>query len=194
MPTELPPSPEPGLHRRTALGALVALGAVTAGCTRQPEKQAPSSPARKPEEDPDVTLVTGVLTAEQGVLDLVESVMQRHRDLRSLLTSTRDVHQAHIQLLADAVPKAGKASSPSHSASAPASASASPSPAVTAPSRPAQALAAVVRAEDDLCLVDKRSAFAAESGAFARILASMAAAAAQQSARLRRHPKDAAVR
>lgn len=187
MPTELPPSPEPGLHRRTALGALVALGAVTAGCTRQPEQQAPSAPVRKPEEDPDVTLVSGVLTAEQGVLDLVESAIQRHRDLRPLLTPIRDAHQAHIQLLAAAVPKTGKASpSPSPSASA----SAAPSPAVTAPSRPARALAAVVRAEDNLCLVDKRSAFAAQSGAFARILASMAASAAQQSAVLRRHAHD----
>ncbi|MGA9748785.1 MAG: hypothetical protein WBQ50_15105, partial [Nocardioides sp.] len=39
--------------------------------------------------------------------------------------------------------------------------------------------------EDSLALVDKRSAFAAESGAFARVLASMGAAAAQQAAALR---------
>jgi hypothetical protein len=193
VPTEPLPSSAPGLHRRTALGALVALGAAGAGCTRQPEKQAPSAPVRQPEEDPDVALVTGVLTAEQGVLDLVESVLARHRDLRTLLTSTRDVHRAHIELLAAAVPTDGKASdSPSSSASA--SASVSPSAAVPVPSRPAQALTVVVRAEDQLCLVDKRSAFAAESGAFARILASMAAAAAQQSARLRQRPQAGAGR
>jgi hypothetical protein len=182
VPTEPPPSSEPGLHRRTALGALLALGVACAGCTRQSETP-PAAPVRTSEEDPDVALVTGVLTAEQAVLDLVESVLQRHQGLRTLLTSTREVHRAHIELLAAAVPEGGTAS--------PSPASPPPSPAVPVPTRPARALAAVVRAEDDLCLVDKRSAFAAESGGFARILASMGAAAAQQSARLRRHPQTA---
>jgi len=46
------------------------------------------------------------------------------------------------------------------------------------------ALAELARAEEELSLLDKRSAFAAQSGAFARVLASMAAAAAQQVALL----------
>jgi hypothetical protein len=46
-------------------------------------------------------------------------------------------------------------------------------------------LRAIARREDELSLVDKRSAFAAESGAFARVLASMAASAAQQAVVLR---------
>jgi hypothetical protein len=53
------------------------------------------------------------------------------------------------------------------------------------PSDPARALRAIARREDELALVDKRSAFAAESGAFARVLASMAASAAQQAVVLR---------
>ena len=68
------------------------------------------------------------------------------------------------------------------------SAGASPSPTATASQvaeDPERALAAVARAEDELTLTGKRSAFAAESGAFARVLASMAAAAAQQAVLLR---------
>ena len=49
----------------------------------------------------------------------------------------------------------------------------------------AQALRALARHEDELSLEDKRSAFAAESGSFARVLASMAASAAQQATVLR---------
>jgi hypothetical protein len=46
------------------------------------------------------------------------------------------------------------------------------------------ALSALASAEDGLALVGRRSAFAAQSGAFARVLASMAASAAQQAATL----------
>jgi hypothetical protein len=187
VPTDVPPSPATGLHRRTALGALVALGAVTAGCVREgPRRQVQPPPPKKPQVDPDVALVTTVLAAEQGVLDLVEAVMQRHRRLRPLLASTRDAHRVHTQLLADAVPKSGV--SPS--------ASSTPTPAAVpwVPADPDRALAALTRAEDDLTLVDKRSSFAAESGAFARILASMAAAAAQHSVLLRQHVRGGAAR
>jgi hypothetical protein len=46
------------------------------------------------------------------------------------------------------------------------------------------ALAALAREEDRVALLGRRSAFTAESGAFARVLASMAAAASQQSVTL----------
>jgi hypothetical protein len=52
------------------------------------------------------------------------------------------------------------------------------------PASPGAALAALAREEERLSQVGKRSAFAAESGAFARVLASMAAAAAQHAVAL----------
>ncbi len=56
---------------------------------------------------------------------------------------------------------------------------------IPVPERPDRALVAVYRHEDLLSLAQKRNAFAADSGTFARVLASMAAAAAQQAATLR---------
>jgi hypothetical protein len=73
----------------------------------------------------------------------------------------------------------------------PTSGSPAPSPGATSsavPRRPRQALADLAAAEDALALLDKRSAFAAQSGAFARVLASMAAAAAQQAVLLTEVP------
>jgi hypothetical protein len=61
----------------------------------------------------------------------------------------------------------------------PSTLSATPS-APRVPARAAVALAALAREEDRLSLLGRRSAFAAQSGAFARVLASMAAASAQQ--------------
>jgi hypothetical protein len=115
-----------------------------------------------------VATAATVLAAEQQVLGLVSATMRRHRSLRALLAPAAEVHRAHTRLLRNAVPT--DAPSPS-------------GPATTAPRVPARsrrALAAVVAAEDRLTTVAKHSAFSAESGAFARVLASMAAACAQQ--------------
>jgi hypothetical protein len=58
------------------------------------------------------------------------------------------------------------------------------------PPKAGAALAALARAEQRLSQVGRRSAFAAESGAFARVLASMAAAATQQSTQLAAAARD----
>jgi hypothetical protein len=47
------------------------------------------------------------------------------------------------------------------------------------PARRARAVAALADAEDRLALLGRRSAFAAQSGVFARVLAGMSASAAQ---------------
>ncbi len=176
MPDPSSSSPTSGLRRRTALGGLLALGAVTAGCTSGQRTHRPApSPLPPVETDPDVALAATVLAAEQEVLDLVEATLRRHHRLRHLLRTTREVHRAHVALLTDAVPK-GAASS-----------SGSPSPVATPAEETRKAVVALARAEDRLVLVDKRSAFSAESGAFARVLASMAAASSQQAVLLRDH-------
>lgn len=168
--------PRPGarVRRRTALGGLLALGTVAAGCTGKASPPEPrTSPPPAAGTDPDVLLAATVLTAEQEVLDLVTATMRRHRQLRRELLPAAQVHREHARLLRDAVPSS--APSPSGTPTGPA----------RIPSDPGKALAVVARGEDRLNLVAKRSAFSAESGAFARILASMAAAAAQQSTLLR---------
>ena len=129
---------------------------------------------RAAEPLPDVTLAATVVTDEQELLDLIDATLARHPRLERVLADARAAHAAHVTLLEDAAPE-----------------SASPSPAPTAPGRvrvpddAARAVRAIARREDELALVDKRSAFAAESGAFARVLASMASSAAQQAVVLR---------
>ncbi len=77
--------------------------------------------------------------------------------------------------------------SPSPSASPSASPSVSPSVSPSSepvPRDPRRAVHRLARHEDELSLFDKQQAFSARSGAFARLLASMAAAAAQQAVTL----------
>ena len=186
------PSPTPprrALSRRTALLGAVALG--TAGCTpyslgdSRRQGQHPIAPAEVPREDPDVALAASVLAAEQAMVDLIDATTATHPRLARLLDATRAVHAEHIGLLADAVPDTATSPSPSASASASPSAETPAPTTYEVPRDQTKALRQVARHEDELSLADKRSAFATESGAFARVLASMAAAAAQQAAVLR---------
>lgn len=174
------------------LGA-VALG--TAACTpyslggdhtRSGDSTKPAA-TQGPRTDPDVALAATVLGAEQGLVDRVDATVAAHPRLEVALAGTREIHAAHVALLADAAPD-GPTPSPTASPSTEVTGSASPpgaDPSPRVPRDPARALVALARHEDELSLADRRSAFAAESGAFARVLASMAAAAAQQSAALR---------
>lgn len=186
-----PSSSRRALSRRTTLLGAVALG--TAACTPysldedQRPAGRPSAPAaaEEPRSDPDVPLAAAVLAAEQDLVDRIDATVTAHPRLERVLAGTREVHAAHVALLADAAP--GK---PSPTASPTASDGASPGASPTeqptrVPGDPARALRALARHEDELSLADKRSAFAAESGGFARVLGSMAAAAAQQAAVLR---------
>ena len=189
MPT--PSSSRRALSRRTALLGTIVIG--TAACTpyslddKQRDPDRSDAPVEQPKADPDVALAATVLAAEQALVDRVDATLDAHPRLARLLAGTRATHAAHVDLLADAAPE-----SPVPSASS------SPSPAVSetpeaepAPRVPrdaAQALRALAALEDELSLEDKRSAFSAQSGSFARVLASMAASAAQQSALLRAAP------
>ena len=121
--------------------------------------------------DPDVALAAEALATQQQTLDLLEATTDRHRDLSDELAPLVAAHKAHADLLRSAVPRG-------------VSASASPRGGATprrerVPGDRTRALARVVEAEQELVTVVKRQAFRAESGAFARLLASMAASAAQ---------------
>lgn len=191
-----PSSSRRALSRRTTLLGAVALG--TAACTpytldedqRPAGRPSASTTTQEPRSDPDVALAAAVLAAEQGLVDRIDATVTAHPRLERVLAGTREVHVAHVALLADAAPgkpsptaSAGASAEGSGDASGEASPTTGEAPRV--PGDPARALRALARHEDELSLADKRSAFAAESGGFARVLGSMAAAAAQQAAVLR---------
>jgi hypothetical protein len=191
------PSPVPArsaLTRRTAIGGAAAVGAVVVtGCTpsgidRRSRQSAVAAPST-PDTDPDVALAATVLADEQAMLDRIAATVARHPGLDGRLAAARAAHQAHVDLLTKAVPKEARVSpsaSPSRDADPSVSPSVSPSPTATAavPARPPRALAVLADQEDRLSLVGRRSAFAAQSGAFARVLASMSASAAQHAVAL----------
>jgi hypothetical protein len=171
------------LPRRTALvGVAAATAAVTGGCTSGDGSQgehpaagspsASSSPSATRPANPDVALAARVLAAERQMLTRVTATVRRHRRLAPVLAGARTAHAAHVRLLASAVP---------------AHASASATPVPTSPPVPVgrvAALRAVAHAESALGARHGGEAVAARSGSFARVLASMAAASAQQAALL----------
>jgi hypothetical protein len=172
------PAAGPGalpVSRRTALAGLAGatVGLVT-GCTSDgPEPgdadAGPSSTptgTRSPAVEPDVRLAATVLDAEQAMLDRLVATGRRHRRLQGRLAVARAAHRDHVELLASAVPP-GATRTPA------------PRRRPAVPRSPAEALAALARAEDRLARTGRQSALVAESGAFARALAAMAASAAQ---------------
>lgn len=169
----MPPHP---LTRRVAVGGLTVLAAVAvAGCTDRlggSDQQASSAPARRARTNPDVTLAASVLAHEQAMLAKVRATVRAHPHLAAPLAGAEDAHRAHVRLLARAV---------RHDQTPAPTTAATPGP-KPVPTRPGPALAALARAEDQLSLTGRHSSFAARSGAFARVLASMAASAAQQAA------------
>lgn len=156
-----------------------------------------ASPEPEPTVDPDVAVATSALAAQRAVLELLASTVERTPALAALLDPARATHESHADLLAEAVPSPsqGPSSSASPSSSSSPSPSSSPSGSPAGPSsapppgpggdrRTRGALAEVVRAEQRLAATLGRHALEAESGAFARVLGSMAAASAQLAAQL----------
>ncbi len=178
------------LSRRAALLGTIALG--TAACTpyslgddqRRAGRTPTPTPTPAPRTDPDVALAAQVLAAEQALLDRVEETLAAHPRLERLLGPARDGHSAHVDLLAEAAPDG-----PAGTASEEPSGTAGPSPVEAAgdrvPRDAPRAVRALARAEEELSRANRTSAFTAESGSFARVLASMAAAASQRSVVLR---------
>ena len=164
----------PPVSRRTALAGTAALSAaLAAGCTADGADPTPprAAPRRAP-EGPDVALAARVLGDERAMLERVQATVRRHPGLAAAVAGARSAHRAHVALLAEAVPSGTTPSG-------------TPTPrGPQVPSRPAPALSALARAEERLAAAGRDGAVASQSGAFARVLASMAAAAAQQSVRL----------
>ena len=161
------------------MSALTAL--VVAGCTGDGVPGAGSGPTAtpgggtptRPPVPRDVALAAAVLRGEQAMLDRVAATARRHPRLADTVAGARSTHRAHVRLLREAVPDGAPSRTPAR-----------PFPPGQVPRRPGPALAALARAETRLSDEGQRNAVRAESGSFARVLASMAAASAQQAARL----------
>lgn len=160
-------------------GALALAGSAVSACTADPPTDGarPGRPAQ-PEVDPDVALAATALGDVRRTLDLVEATAERHPRLGEVLSSARAVHTEHVGFLAGAAPAGASSTSPS----------VSPSPTAgrraAVPRNRERALAEVLRAEQLLATSMTTHALAARSGAFARALGSIGAAAAQQAAAL----------
>jgi hypothetical protein len=164
---------------------VAAVGLAGAACKPMTVEQTPvSRPTRKvPRQlDPDVALAAVALEEEQRVLEVLRATVRRHPRLRHTLHQTKVVHRRHVQVLIDAVPRSARPRTGHHSGSGHA-AKAAHRPHV--PTDAGAALRSLARHEDRLNALGRTSAFSAQSGVFARLLASMAAAAAQQAAALR---------
>jgi hypothetical protein len=167
----------PRLSRRTAVGGVAAAAvALVTGCTSsddsKPSATRTPSPSHSPGTDPDVKIAAAVLERERALLDRVAATARKHPRLAPELASARAAHRAHVALLTKAVPNDTPVRTPA------------PGAARRVPSRPGPALSALAAAETRLGDAGARSSLAARSGPFARVLASMAAAASQQSAHL----------
>lgn len=176
------------VSRRAVLATTAgATGLAVSGCTLGGPRERPrrgGDDSAPPEEDPDVAVATEALAAVETVLALAVATGSRHPDLAAGIADTVAVHERHGSLLVDAVPGAARprpTNSPTEAGS-PGSPdpTTTPSPTVDVPRSPARALARLVAAERTLVSEGKRLAFAAQSGAFARVLGSLAASAAQQ--------------
>lgn len=176
------------MSRRTALGAvLLGTGAAAVGCdgtdrsapveetpadrTRADESPTDEVPTEPAEEDPDVSLLREQLAGIVETATLVTATSRRHRPLRRQLSALQDMHAAHRDVLGEAA--ADGTAEPSGTRS-------------RVPRRKGQALAAVRRREEQLAAALERGAVAAESGSFARALASMSVSVTQHLAEVPR--------
>lgn len=161
------PAPDRPVSRRTAVGVVLAgtlAGpAVLAGCSLDPPAAdpAPGVPA-EPEPDADVLLLGTVLAALDATASLVAATTDRHPRLAAALQSLLEVHAAHRAVLDEAAEVEQDATAPP-----------------TVPGRPGVALDGVRRSETRLVATLRESTGAAQSGDFARALASMAASLTQ---------------
>jgi hypothetical protein len=169
------PSSDVFVSRRAAVVTVAAATVTTmAGCTstgagRSAGRSRPSDTAKP---DPDVALAAVALRRERAMLQRVIATVHAHPGLADVLAGTRATHHAHVELLARAVAD--------HTASPTPKPTGDGDPRHAVPRGSDAALAALARQEVRLAELGRQSALAARSGAFARVLASAAAAAAQQ--------------
>ncbi len=173
------PAPDGQLTRRTALA--LALAAAASACTPSgspgtastptPSPTTTAAPPVDPPVDPDVALALEAITSSAAAAWGLTAVSRHHDDLAGVLRPAIATHLEHQRILeraapgdSDYAPTLGR---------------------VRVPRDRARALDFARSVEDDAAEALRRQAFSARSGPFARLLASMSAASAQQSERLR---------
>lgn len=144
------------------------LVAAAGGCTLSgPPPQRPGT--RTADVDPDVALLRDVATTTDRLVALYEGVLSRHRELRRELRPLLRAHRRHASALGDAAPGA-PSQNPRNTPS---------QPDVDTPRRAAAAVREIRTAERDASAELLGQTRRAESGTFARLLASMSACSAQ---------------
>jgi hypothetical protein len=158
--------------RRSVLAAALAAPAATAaGCTLSGPTPSKRSAREAPEVDPDVALLERVSQAASAVVGLYEGVIEEHRSLRGDLRPLLAAHRAHVEALGRAAPgevRGRRAAGRGAVAQAP-----------DVPRRPEQAVRRLQSTEQDTSRRLLEATRQAESGGFARLLASMSASSAQ---------------
>lgn len=200
----MPPSTPPRrllTRRTTLLGGCGASGAfLLTGCTGGGEQRPRLRRGSAREADPDVAVATEALLAVETANTLARETAERHPGLAEPLSSLLGAHAEHVAVLDDAVPREATATpspSPPVGTGAPGDAVSEQPPTGTTggPSVPRderRALALVVSQERALTVQLKQLAFRARSGPFARLLAGVAASAAQHAAVLDTSAQDGA--
>ncbi len=156
------------LSRRSVIAAGVA-GLALSGCSVDDPVSVDEAPAAPAELGADVGIATEALEQIRGVASAVLATGERFPALAGLLAGVRAMHAAHEGSLVDAVPERARTT-------------AGPS-AYAVPASRAAALSQLAAAEQKLHDSLDGLALRAQSGEFARLLASMGAAVAQRLAR-----------
>jgi hypothetical protein len=163
----------PPLSRRTALASglgaagLTAVGA--AGCSADLPGNGSATPTPTPGTgglEPDVQIVVDLVDTLRRSTALLTETVRQHPELDARLTPLLRLERRHLAVLQRAAPDGSLPST-------------QPSAAVV-PGGPATAQASAVRSAEAVRAACRTSAGSAESGAFARLLASMGAAVSQR--------------
>ncbi len=156
------------LSRRLLIvgGAAGLAGLVASGCDVNNPVDDEKEPKATAELAPDVAVATSALAEIRALSTAVSSTLTRFPATRTRLASLVTMHRAHEESLADAVPERARAT-----------ATAAP---YVVPRRPEVALGKLAARERRLHGTLDGLALRAQSGDFARLLASMGAAVGQQ--------------
>lgn len=151
-----------------AVGVAGMAGLVASGCTVNNPVSDDKTPTKPAALAPDVAVATRALAEIKAVRAAVASTQTRFPATRSQLAAVAKMHQAHERSLADAVPDRAAATG-----------SADPAP-YAVPRKREAALGKLAAREQQLHDTIDGLALRAQSGDFARLLASMGAAVSQQ--------------
>jgi len=150
--------------------ALAVPAATAAGCTLSGQQPSKGAAREAPDVDPDVALLEQVSQATAAVVALYEGVIDEHRSLRRALRPLLAAHRAHVDALGQAAPKDAAGGRADRRAG----------PATPhVPRRPEQAVRRLRSTEQETSERLLQATRQAESGGFARLLASMSASSAQ---------------